>query len=624
MANNQNNIPVVLSFDVDSTFLSGIERVKHVLGFEIGDGITVTAQQSDKPGVSLKDGKAVIRYTQKHVFFRELGVLIQHAKNETEFEIVEDGYFETISVMIDTSRCGVPTVATINKMMDYLAVMGYGMAMLYTEDTIKLENRPYFGYMRGRYSAEELRAIDDYAYEYGIEVIPCLECYGHMGKYLCWSEAAPIKDTGEVLLAREEKTFEFVEELIAAVSSCFRSKRIHIGMDEAWDMGRGKFLDKHGYVPPFQIFNEYMERLIAITNKYGLTPMMWSDMYFRINSPSGGYYDEATVIPPEVVEKIPKEVELIFWHYGEQAYCDDYILKKHNELGRKVIYAGGLWSWIGHFPEHNYAMDTTRFSLNACRNNNVKEAMMTIWTNDNAECDLFANLFGLSFFAELCFDKNASAEKLRERFEAATGGDYDAFYTMSLYHSRFEDGEEYENYSTRFLGKPLFWQDIMEGLYDTHLFERPMSGHYAACAQKMKGYAGGEWDSLYDFAYRVFDYLAVKTLIAEKLVPAYKQSNRDVLAEISGELLPLLKEKTVAVHEAHKALWFDRLKVTGWANLDIRYAGVVARCDTAKMLIDRYLDGKDSAIEELEEVRLYKPLSGFVHYSAIASPNLKT
>ena len=80
-------------------------------------------------------------------------------------------------------------------------------------------------------------------------------------------------------------------------------------------------------------------------------------------------------------------------------------------------------------------METTRFSLNACRNNNVREAMLTIWTNDNAECDLFANLFDLSYFAELCYDKDASPEKLRARFEACTGGDYDAFYAMSFYHN---------------------------------------------------------------------------------------------------------------------------------------------------------------------------------------------
>jgi len=332
---------------------------------------------------------------------------------------------------------------------------------------------------------------------------------------------------------------------------------------------------------------------------------------------NNGYYEESIVVPPEVSEKIPKEVELVFWHYGEKPYCDDYMLKKHNALGRKVIYAGGLWSWIGHFPEHNYTMETSRFSLNACRSNNVREVMTTLWLNDNAECDIFANLFGLSFFAELCYDADASDEKLRDRFEASTGGDYDAFYTMSFYHNRFGDGIEYPSYSNRFLGKPLFWQDIMEGLYDTHLFARPMSDHYAACAAKMKNYSGGTWDYLYDFAARVFDYLAVKTLIAENLVPAYKAGDKEKLAEIAGKLLPQLKENTIRVHQAHKAMWFDKLKVIGWRGLDVRYAGMESRCDTAKELLDAYLAGEVDILEELEEPRLHKGLSGFIQTPGI-------
>ena len=61
----------------------------------------------------------------------------------------------------------------------------------------------------------------------------------------------------------------------------------------------------------------------------------------------------------------------------------------------------------------------------------------------------------------------------------------------------------------------------------------------------------------------------------------------------------------------------------GWQNLDIRYAGVVARCDTAIEQITDYLDGKISKIEELEEERLNKWLSGFVQYSDIATVNIK-
>ena len=268
-----------------------------------------------------------------------------------------------------------------------------------------------------------------------------------------------------------------------------------------------------------------------------------------------------------------------------------------------------------------------RFSTeqNVIMCNNVREAMATIWSNDNAECDLFANLFGLSYFAELCFDKDASKEKLVARFEACTGADYDAFYTMSFYHNSFGgENDDYSNYSNRFLGKHIFWQDILEGLYDTHLFAKKMSGHYAASAEKMKACKGGRWDYLYEFAYRVFDYMATKTLIAENLVPAYKSGDKETLAEIASTLLPALKEKTIALHKSQKDMWFSNRNMIGWCNMDVRYAGVAARCDTAKDLIEAYLDGKIPTIESLDEERLPKPIGGFSHYSAIATPNLKT
>ena len=614
-----------LNFKVAEELMLGVTRLSSVLGYELGEGITVSAVKGDRIGVSLKGGAATIYYREKVQFFRGIGVLLQNAKKEDEFDITEDGFFDTVASMIDAARCGVPKISTVKSLLDYLAVMGYNMMMLYTEDLVELEGYPYFGYMRGRYTVADLREIDDYAYEYGIEVIPCLECYGHMGKYLIWPEAGPIRDTSEVLLAREEKTFEFVEKLISTVCGALRSKRIHIGMDEAWDMGRGAFLTKHGYVPPFDIFNEFMERLMAITDKYGLRVMMWSDMYFRIaNGNIYGYYEEDTVVPDSVKAKIPENVELVFWHYGEKPWCDDYMLKKHNELDRHVIFAGGNWGWIGHFPEHNYMRETSRFSLDACRNNNVREAMLTIWCNDNAECDPFANLYSLSYFAELCYNPSCTEEDFKARFNACTGADADLFYKMSYYHNDFEKNLEYEEYSNRFLGKPLFWQDIMEGLYDTHLFEKKMSDHYEYAAKVFEGKdTDKKWGYLYDYAYRTMDYLATKTFIAENLVPAYKSGDREMLKLIANEKLPELKAKCEAVHKAHKTAWLRNNKVIGWQNMDIRYAGVGARCDTASLLINAYLAGEDSVIEELEEPRLFKDISGFIHYSGIATVNKK-
>ena len=94
-----------------------------------------------------------------------------------------------------------------------------------------------------------------------------------------------------------------------------------------------------------------------------------------------------------------------------------------------------------------------------------------------------------------------------------------------------------------------------------------------------------------------------------------------MLNKIANTLLPQLKEKTAAVHEAHKAAWFHTNKIVGWSNMDIRYGGVAARCDTAIMLINRYLDGKDETIEELEVTRLPRAYHGFTRYTRNASPN---
>ena len=50
-----------------------------------------------------------------------------------------------------------------------MALMGMNLGMMYTEDTYEVPGQPYFGYQRGRYTYEELHALDDYADMLGIE-----------------------------------------------------------------------------------------------------------------------------------------------------------------------------------------------------------------------------------------------------------------------------------------------------------------------------------------------------------------------------------------------------------------------------------------------------------------------
>ena len=88
--------------------------------------------------------------------------------------------------------------------------------------------------MRGKYTEAELRECDDYADLFGIEMIPCIQTLAHLYEPLRWKGVyGDITENATTLLPGEKQTYEFIRHLIEAASKPFRTKRIHIGMDEA-------------------------------------------------------------------------------------------------------------------------------------------------------------------------------------------------------------------------------------------------------------------------------------------------------------------------------------------------------------------------------------------------------
>ena len=85
-----------------------------------------------------------------------------------------------LGVMLDCSRNAVLKVETIKRYADIIKKMGYNTLMLYTEDTYEIESQPYFGHLRGRYTKQELKEIDAYCNEIGLELVPCIQTLAHL------------------------------------------------------------------------------------------------------------------------------------------------------------------------------------------------------------------------------------------------------------------------------------------------------------------------------------------------------------------------------------------------------------------------------------------------------------
>lgn len=65
--------------------------------------------------------------------------------------------------------------------------------------------------------------------------------------------------------------------MITTISSPLRSKKIHVGLDEAGGVGEGRYRQIFGYEDPTKVFLNHLRRVQDICKKHGLQPMIWSD-----------------------------------------------------------------------------------------------------------------------------------------------------------------------------------------------------------------------------------------------------------------------------------------------------------------------------------------------------------
>ena len=225
---------VILS---DERLRFGLTEIAPQLGLELfEDGIPVYAERGEALSAE-KVGESIrLTYTRDHEFFRALSMLKRAAAGHS---VRQTTPFRTFCYSADMSRNAVLSVDSCKRMIRYLAILGYDSMMLYTEDTYEVPEYPYFGRMRGRYSQAELRELDDYAYAFGIEMIPYVQTLAHLNAIFRWPTLGRLRDIDDILLVDDERTYALIDKMLASLRKCLRhSNLIHLSMDEAAKLGK--------------------------------------------------------------------------------------------------------------------------------------------------------------------------------------------------------------------------------------------------------------------------------------------------------------------------------------------------------------------------------------------------
>ncbi len=209
-------------------------------------------------------------------------------------------------VLLDVSRDKVPTMPTLIDLVDQLAGWKINQIQLYTEHTFAYAGHEEVWRDASPLTADEIGTLDAVCRERYVELVPNQNCLGHMDRWLRHPRYGPLAlaPEGSVRhgLARPASTLnpadpaslDLVRDLLGQLLPNFTSSRIHVGLDEPWELPADRFDDYLGW----------LRALRALPELEGREMLVWGDILAE---------------HPDSISDLPDGVTVCDWGYEDHS-----------------------------------------------------------------------------------------------------------------------------------------------------------------------------------------------------------------------------------------------------------------------------------------------------------------
>lgn len=269
-------------------------------------------------------------------------------------------------VMLDISRDKVPTTDSLHALVDRLASFKINQLQLYSEHTFAYRNHLEVHADASPLDAEEILALDAYCRKRHIELVPNQNCLGHMNRWLAHERYRPLAIAPDgftdpygivrqpmTIEPKDPRSLELVRELLAELLPLFTSHRVHVGLDEAWELPAERIDD----------FLSWATTLRGLPELEGREMLMWGDMV------SGN---------PELVARLPAGVTVCEWGYDDWYPFDERCAVL---AGANVPFwvAPGTSSWMSMLGRTTNARNTCQRAAAAALAHGAAGYLNTDW-----------------------------------------------------------------------------------------------------------------------------------------------------------------------------------------------------------------------------------------------------
>ncbi|MCZ2146170.1 MAG: beta-N-acetylhexosaminidase [Bryobacterales bacterium] len=275
-------------------------------------------------------------------------------------------------VMFDLSHGPLPTEDEIKRQIDFLARWKGNQYYFYSELSIEMKGYPLIN-PGGRYTREEVRRIIAHARERHVDVVPCLEFYGHLHDLFRIERYADLAALphGADLNPGNPQVRRMLEDWVGQMASLFPSPWFHIGLDEPWELERAGSAAAGG-VEPGKLYLDHLRRMSELVRRHGRRVLFWADV-----TSGAALFDKY----PQLASSLPEGTVAVPWHYREEK---DYshMLEPFSKAGVPQVAGTGIWGWDTIVPDFRVTFSNIDGFLRDGRKHGTLGIVNTNWADD--------------------------------------------------------------------------------------------------------------------------------------------------------------------------------------------------------------------------------------------------
>ncbi len=222
-------------------------------------------QRADDEGYELRVGArgVLVRAGGEAGLFRGCATLVQWLRLQDGLEdgaeirglqVADRPSYRQRGVLLDISRNRVPRAEQLAALVDKLAELKINQLQLYMEHSFAYRGHEVVWRDASPPDAEEIAALDAYCRARAIELVPCQNSFGHFHRWLKHETYRHLAEVPEgldhpfslgpepfSLCPLDPGSLELLgRSLRPAAAACFASRLFNSGLDETFDLGRGR------------------------------------------------------------------------------------------------------------------------------------------------------------------------------------------------------------------------------------------------------------------------------------------------------------------------------------------------------------------------------------------------